>query len=75
VTSIVLTILAQRNTTPRSVFEPAADSATKSSPASPGTQPSPADAPNTSEPGKGGVLDALEKGQGQAPLPTVPQTR
>jgi preprotein translocase subunit SecG len=69
VTSVVLSILAQRSVAPRSVFEPTADPATKSAP------PTPAEAPKTPETGKGGVLDALQKGQGQAPLPTVPQTR
>jgi preprotein translocase subunit SecG len=74
-TSVVLTILAQRSVAPRSVFEPTTDPANKSAPATPGNQPAPAEAPKTSEGGRGGVLDALQKGQGQAPLPTVPQTR
>lgn len=68
VTSMALTVLAQRSAAPRSVFEPAADPVTKSAPAAPGD-------PKDPEPGSGGVLDALRKGQGQAPLPTVPQDR
>jgi preprotein translocase subunit SecG len=74
-TSIVLTIIAQRSVAPRSVFAPAADQGTKSAPASPGNQSAPGDAGKTSEADRGGVLDALQKGQGQAPLPPVPQTR
>jgi preprotein translocase subunit SecG len=71
VTSMILTILAQRSAGPASVFEPA----TRSAPEAPGTQPAPGEAPKTSETDRGGVLDALQKGQGRAPLPTVPQTK
>jgi preprotein translocase subunit SecG len=74
-TSIVLTIVAQRSAAPRSVFAPTADQAPKSAPATPGNQPVPDETGKTSEAERGGVLDALQKGQGQAPLPPVPQTR
>jgi preprotein translocase subunit SecG len=75
VTSLVLTMLAQRTAGPTSVFEPAANPATKSAPATPDNQPAPGEAPKTSEQDRGGVLDALQKGQGRAPLPNVPQNR
>jgi preprotein translocase subunit SecG len=65
-TSMALTMLAQRGAPSRSVFDRTAEPASPAAPGQPG---------NTSESGRGGVLDALRKGQGQAPLPTVPQTR
>jgi preprotein translocase subunit SecG len=69
VTSIVLTILAQRTTAPRSVF----DTPTAGAPAAPGaatTGPDgkPADAP-AAPAGRGGVLDRL---QGTTPAPATP---
>jgi preprotein translocase subunit SecG len=62
VTSLTLTILAQRNTAPGSVFQTPA--ATPSAPAD--------KAPDGTAP-RGGVLDSLQGGR--APLPTVPQTK
>jgi preprotein translocase subunit SecG len=71
VTSMVLTILAQRSTGPASVFEPTS----RPAPEAPGNQPAPGEAPKKSETERGGVLDALQKGEGRAPLPNVPQNK
>lgn len=63
VTSITLTILAQRQSSPASVLDRAAPAG---SPAAPGTEP---------QGGRGGVLDKLNQGRGPAPLPSVPGTK
>jgi preprotein translocase subunit SecG len=77
-TSIVLTLLAQKSTAPRSIFEtPPAPAA--GAPATPGTAPAPAadgPAPAPAAP-RGGLLDKLGGGApAPAPAgPAVPQTR
>jgi preprotein translocase subunit SecG len=68
VTSLVLSIIAQRSATPGSVF----DRPATTQPAAPATPPATSEAPTAPE-GRGGVLDAVQKGQGQAPA--VPQSR
>ena len=67
-TSIALALLSNHLGQDRSLFEaPAATPA-----AAPGTPAAPSDAPSAPV-GRGGVLDKLEKGAGQAPLPRAPQ--
>ena len=75
-TSIILTILAQRSTAPRSVFDTPAAPAAARTPAA-GTEGKPGETPPA---GRGGLLDKLQ-GAAPAPAPTaptgpaVPQTR
>jgi preprotein translocase subunit SecG len=69
-TSILLTLLAQRGTAPSSVFDSPGTSAPATS--APAGGEAPAGAPKAPE-GRGGILDRLNQGQGQAPLP--PQSR
>jgi preprotein translocase subunit SecG len=67
-TSILLTLLAQRGSAPSSVFDSTSPPATSA----PAGGEAPAGAPKAPE-GRGGILDRLNQGQGQAPLP--PQSR
>ena len=70
VTSIVLSILARHNAAPTSVF----DRPGSAVPSTGSENAPPAEGSKAPEP-RGGVLDRLQQGQGQAPLPSVPQSR
>jgi preprotein translocase subunit SecG len=74
VTSIVLTLLAQRSIAPRSVFDAPAGTGGATAPAQPGKEGASNGAPKAPE-SRGGVLDRLQRGQGQQPLPSVPNSR
>ena len=65
-TSVILSILAQRSTAPGSIL----DRTLSTAPAA--TAPAGAEQPKAPEPGRGGVLDKLQK---QPSGPAVPQTR
>ena len=65
-TSIGLALIANHLNQDRSVFEAPAASA----PAAPGA---PAGSETPAAPGRGGVLEQLQKGAGQAPIPRAPQ--
>lgn len=67
-TSILLTLVAQRNAPNRSILD-AGGTASPSAPAT--TDSKPAEAPADS--GRGGILDKLQQGQGGGPA--VPQSR
>jgi preprotein translocase subunit SecG len=70
-TSVILSLLAQRSIAPRSVF----DTAPATAPAQSGGATTPGEAPKGPESPRGGILDRLQQGQGQQPLPSVPQSR
>ena len=65
-TSVILSILAQRSTAPGSIL----DRTLSTPPAA--TEPASGEQPKAPEPGRGGVLDKLQKQPG---APAVPQTR
>lgn len=68
-TSIGLALLANHYNQDQSVLDSAPPAAT--APAKPGDAPAAPDAPAP----KGSVLEQLQKGAGQAPIPRVPQGR
>jgi preprotein translocase subunit SecG len=69
-TSLLLTLLATRPSTSRSIFDTPASAPAKSGPAAPGSEPGQPAAP---APGRGGILDKLQPAQPSGPR--VPQSK
>ena len=76
-TSLLLTLLATRPTTSRSIFDTPASAPAKSGPAAPesapASQPAQPSAPAAPAPGRGGILDKLQPAQPGGPR--VPQSK
>ena len=77
-TSLLLTLLATRPTSTRSIFDTPASAPAKSGPAAPesapaGSQPAQPAAPASPAPPRGGILDKLQGGQPSGPR--VPQSK